>query len=173
MEDVLQIFSFSGFFSIKELEELLDKGVCDENLEGLNISSLIDNELEEKIVDGLEVWPGKVNKDFFSIIDTSDTFIGSISLFENWEWSENIFFDHFNNQIEMGDDKGREIVGLVQYFLQFSQVLKSFIFFLDMFIFIIEIVLIRAELDFLQELISELFWESFSSLISTLSSSLS
>lgn len=73
----------------------------------------------------------------------------------------------------MGDDKGREIVGLVQYFLQFSQVLKSFIFFLDMFIFIIEIVLIRAELDFLQELISELFWESFSSLISTLSSSLS
>lgn len=173
VENVLEIFSFSGFFSIEELEEFLDEGMCDENLERLDISSLVDDELEEKIVDGLEVWPGKINKNFLSIIDSSDTFIGGISLFENWEWSENIFFDHFDNQIKMGDDKGREIVGLIQYFLQLSQVLESFIFFLEMFIFVIEIVLIRAELDFLQELISELFWESFSSLISTLSSSLS
>jgi len=45
MQNVLQIFSFSWFFRIKELQKLLDKGRCDMNLKGFHIGSVIDNKL--------------------------------------------------------------------------------------------------------------------------------
>lgn len=97
VEYILKIFSFSGFLSIEELKEFLDEWVGDENLQGLNISSLINDKLEEEIVDGLEMWPGQINKYFLTIINTSNTFIWGISFLKYWEWSENIFFDHLNN----------------------------------------------------------------------------
>lgn len=97
VEYILKIFSFSGFLSIEELKEFLDEWVGDENLQGLNISSLINDKLEEEVVDGLEMWPGQINKYFLTIINTSNTFIWGISFLKYWEWSENIFFDHLNN----------------------------------------------------------------------------
>lgn len=97
VEYILKIFSFSGFLSIEKLKEFLDEWVGDENLQGLNISSLINDKLEEEIVDGLEMWPGQINKYFLTIINTSNTFIWGISFLKYWEWSENIFFDHLNN----------------------------------------------------------------------------
>lgn len=97
VEYILKIFSFSGFLSIEKLKEFLDEWVGDENLQGLNISSLINDKLEEEVVDGLEMWPGQINKYFLTIINTSNTFIWGISFLKYWEWSENIFFDHLNN----------------------------------------------------------------------------
>lgn len=65
VEDVLEVLPLPGFFGVEELEELLDEGRGDVYLEGLHISAIIDDELEEELVDGLQVEPGWVGKRFF------------------------------------------------------------------------------------------------------------
>jgi hypothetical protein len=55
VENVFQIFSFSGFLGVEELEECFDEDVGDVDLEGLDIGSVVDNELQEELVDGLGI----------------------------------------------------------------------------------------------------------------------
>ncbi len=55
VEDVLEVFSLSGFFGVEELEELLDEGWSDVYFECFDISAIIDDELEEELIDGLQM----------------------------------------------------------------------------------------------------------------------
>ena len=63
--DVLEVLPLPRFFGVEELEELLDEGRSDVYLKGLHISTIIDDELEEELVDGLQVEPGWVGKCLF------------------------------------------------------------------------------------------------------------
>lgn len=60
MKDVFEVFPLSGFFRVEEFEELLNEGGGDVHLESLDICTIIDDELQEELVDGLEVEPGWV-----------------------------------------------------------------------------------------------------------------
>lgn len=56
VKDILEIFSFSGFFRIKELQKFLNKGVCNKDFQRFNINGVVDDELEEKFIDGLYIF---------------------------------------------------------------------------------------------------------------------
>lgn len=57
VKDILQVVSLDSFFGVKQLEELLDELGRYIDLEGLHISRLIDDQLQEKLVDALQVRP--------------------------------------------------------------------------------------------------------------------
>lgn len=65
MQNVLQVFSLPWLFGVKELQELLDEGWGNMDLQSLDVCSVVDDELEEELVDGLEVRPGGVGEGFF------------------------------------------------------------------------------------------------------------
>ena len=50
MKDILEIFSFSGFFGIEKLQKLLNEGVCNKNFQRFNINSIIHDKLEEEFI---------------------------------------------------------------------------------------------------------------------------
>lgn len=53
VENVLKVLPLSGFFRVEELEEFLDEGWSNVDLEGFDISAIIDDELKEELIDGL------------------------------------------------------------------------------------------------------------------------
>ena len=69
MKDVLQVVSFDGLFGVKELEEFLDELRRDIDLERSNFNGFIDNQLEEKLIDALEMWPSRF--DLIFLLNTS------------------------------------------------------------------------------------------------------
>jgi hypothetical protein len=68
MEDVLQVVSLHGFFRVKQLEEFLDELRSHEDFQLPDLDRLVNNELQEKFVDTLQVRPGRVN--LFLLVDT-------------------------------------------------------------------------------------------------------
>jgi len=50
VKDILEIFSFSGFFGIEKLQKLLNEGVCNKNFQRFNINSIIHDKLEEEFI---------------------------------------------------------------------------------------------------------------------------
>ncbi len=61
MEDVLEVLAFAGLLWVEEFQELLDKGGGDVDLESLDVSTVVDDQLEEEFVDWLEVGPGGID----------------------------------------------------------------------------------------------------------------
>ncbi len=64
MQDILEVLPFAWLLRIEQFEKLLDEAVGDEDLECLDVSSFVDDELQEELVDGLEVRPGGIHKYF-------------------------------------------------------------------------------------------------------------
>lgn len=57
MENVLEVLSLLWLLGVEELKELLDELMGDIGLEALDVSGVIDNELEEELIDRLEMRP--------------------------------------------------------------------------------------------------------------------
>jgi hypothetical protein len=55
VENVFQVFSFSWFLRVHELQEFLDEDMGDVSLQGLDIDGIVDNQLKEKFVNGLRL----------------------------------------------------------------------------------------------------------------------
>ena len=53
VKDILEIFSFSGFFRIEKLQKLLNKSVCNKDFQRFNINGVVHNKLKEKFIDRL------------------------------------------------------------------------------------------------------------------------
>ena len=62
MQNIFQIFSFSGFLRIKEFQEFLNEGRGDMNFQRFNFSTFIYNKLKEEFIDRLKMRPGGINK---------------------------------------------------------------------------------------------------------------
>lgn len=53
VEDVLEVFSLPGLFGVEKFEKLLDEGGSNVHFERLDISAIIDDELQEELIDRL------------------------------------------------------------------------------------------------------------------------
>jgi hypothetical protein len=89
VQDVLQVLSFSGLFGVEEFQKFLNEGRSDVHLEGFHICAIVDDELKEELVDGLEMRPGGIGERFFLSKSSdyffhADTFSGKSLLFEDW-----------------------------------------------------------------------------------------
>lgn len=62
MQDVLQVLSLSGLLGVEQLKELLDERVGDEHLQGLDIGSLVHDQLKEELVHRLQMRPGGIHE---------------------------------------------------------------------------------------------------------------
>jgi len=61
MQDVFKVVSLNRFFGIKKLKEFLNKLWSDINLQRSYLNGFVDNKLQEKLVDTLNMWPGRFN----------------------------------------------------------------------------------------------------------------
>lgn len=102
VEDVFEIFSFPGLFGVEQFQELLDEGMGHKDLQGLDIHGIINDQLKEKFVDRLEMGPGRVNDDF---IIFHARFSWSAAFFDNWERTEDVLLDHFDDVVKVRDDE--------------------------------------------------------------------
>ena len=121
------------------------------DFESLDICSIIDDELEEELVDRLEVGPGGVSQCFFLV--HAHTFSWETLLLEDRQGAEDVFLDHVDNQVEVGDDHSRHTVLVVEVIIELLEVGLAIILLLHLFGVILEIEGIRAELELLQKLI--------------------
>ncbi len=65
MQDVFQIFSFTRLFRIKEFKEFLNERGSDVDFKGLDVSTIVDNQLQEELINRLKVRPGRISQSFF------------------------------------------------------------------------------------------------------------
>ena len=65
MEDIFEILSLSWFLGIKKLQKFLNEGRSDVHLQSFDVGAIVDDELQEELVDGLEVRPCGVREGFF------------------------------------------------------------------------------------------------------------
>lgn len=65
MQDVLKVLPFTWFFGVEQFQEFLDERGSDMDLQGLYVSAIIDDQLQEELVDGLQMWPSGVGQGFF------------------------------------------------------------------------------------------------------------
>jgi len=56
VKDILEIFSFSGFFRIEKLQKLLNKSVCNKDFQRFNINGVVHDKLKEKFIDRLYIF---------------------------------------------------------------------------------------------------------------------
>ena len=100
----------------------------------------------------LEIRPSRVNKNF--LLFHSD-FTVVRSLLQNRERSENVFFNHFHDEVEMGDDQRGDAVLLVKQLSEFLEIVNLLFFFFIMLLLVVVIILVATELELLYELILE------------------
>ena len=94
VEDVLEVITLNCFLCVEQIEEFLNELGCHKDLKRSNFDGLVHDQIEEKLVNSLEIWPGRVN--FFFLVDTSLSKI-ELSMFYIREWAEDILLDHLHN----------------------------------------------------------------------------
>lgn len=65
MKNILEVLALSWLLGVEQLQELLDEGRSDVHLQGLDVSAIIDDQLQEEFIDGLKVGPSRIGKRFF------------------------------------------------------------------------------------------------------------
>lgn len=103
MEDVLQVVSLNGLLGVEELEELLNKLGSNIDLKAPDLYSFVDDELQEKLVNSLEMGPSGI--DLIFLLNTSLREL-EIGLLDVRERSENVLLNHCHDIIKVGDDQG-------------------------------------------------------------------
>jgi len=94
VEDVLEVITLNCFLCVEQIEEFLNELGCHKDLKRSNFDRLVHDQIEEKLVNSLEIWPRWVN--FFFLVDTSLSKI-ELSVFYIREWAEDILLDHLHN----------------------------------------------------------------------------
>ena len=69
MKNIFEVIALDRLLRIEKVEELLHELRCDVDLERSDLHGFIDNKLQEKLVDTLQMRPGWVH--FFLLVDTS------------------------------------------------------------------------------------------------------
>lgn len=107
------------------------------NLQGLDLSSFVDNKLEEKLIDGLEMRPGRINQILFFL--HANALAGEPGLLENRQGPEDVLFDHVDHEIQMGDDDRGHAVLVSQIVIELLQVGLAIALLFDLLGVVIEI----------------------------------
>ena len=122
MQNILEIVTFDAFLGVGKVEEFLHELRRHVDLQRAHFHGLIDNKLEEKFVDTLQVRPGWVH--FFLLVDTSLSEV-QIALFDVREGSEDVFLDHLHDFVEVGDDHAHHIFLVLKHLLKLSDGIKA------------------------------------------------
>jgi hypothetical protein len=101
VKNILEVVSLDGLLRIKQFEELLHKLRRNVNLQGLNVDSFINNELEEELVNSLEVGPRRV---YFVFRFNTSLRNPQILFFHTGERPEDVFLDHLHDLVKIGQD---------------------------------------------------------------------
>lgn len=147
VKNILQVLSFLWFFRIEQLKELLNEFVSDESLQTLDISGIINNQLEEEFINWLEMWPTWVEDDFLFF----NAHIIWPTLLDDRKWSENVLLNHFHDSVKIWDDQVDNMMLIGKKITQLGNILQSLILLGDHLIVIVEIEVLATELNLLQE----------------------
>ena len=154
VQDVLEVLALARLLGVEQLQELLDEGVRDENAQRAHLRGLVHNQLQEEVVDRLQVRPGGVHQRL--VVGVHAHFGGRAALLEDGQGAEDVLDDHFDHQVQVRDHQRNHAVLLVEQLLQFGQVLQLLVLLLDVALLVVEVELVAAELDLLQELVAVL-----------------
>ena len=115
VEDVFEVVTLNGLFGVKEIQKFLHELRRDIDLELSDFNGFVDDELQEKLVDALQMRPCRVH--FFLLVDTCLSEV-QIALLHVWQGSEYILFDHLHDLVEVGDDDADYVFLVLEHLLE-------------------------------------------------------
>ena len=83
-----------------------------EDLQRLDVSRFLADQLQEELVDRLQMRPGGVDQQVF-LLHHGHALRGRRGLLEDWQGTEEVLLDHLHDQLQVRDDQGHEAVLLV------------------------------------------------------------
>ena len=122
VQNVLEVVTLDRFFWVEKLEEFLHELGCNIHFERADFDTLIDHQLQEELIYSLKVRPGRIH-----VFLSFDASLGETetSFFDVREWPENVFLDHLNNFIQIGDDQTDNIFLVLEELLQLVDGLEA------------------------------------------------
>ena len=122
VEDILEVVTLDRFFGIEEFEELLHELRRHIDLQAAHFNALIDDQLQEKFVNALQMWPGRVH-----ILLGLDTRFreAEASFFNIGKRTEDVLLNHLDDLIKIGDYQAHNVFLVLQELLQLIDGLKA------------------------------------------------
>jgi hypothetical protein len=117
------------------------------SLKALHVSSVVDDQLEEELVDWLEMRPGRVENNLFFL---NPGFVRS-RLFHYWEWSKDVLLDHLHYSLKIWDDQIDHIVLVSEQVTKLRDILESLVLLSDHFVVVIEVEVLATEFNLLDK----------------------
>lgn len=96
VKDILEVVSLNTLLGVEEFEEFLNEGRRNIDLEALHITSLVDDQLKEELIDTLEMRPRWINLLF--LLDSS-LGEGKSSFLCAGERPEDVLLDHLHHLV--------------------------------------------------------------------------
>ena len=101
MKDIFEIVALDGLLSIEQVEEFLHERGCYVDFELSDLYSIIHNQIKEKLVDFLQMGPGRVH--IFFLLDTSLSKV-ELSAPNIGQRTEDVFLNHLHDRIKIWED---------------------------------------------------------------------
>ena len=150
MKNVLQVVSLYGLLRVEQFEELLNESWRNINFKALHINGLVDNQLQEKFVNSLEMWPGWV--DFLLLFNTS-LIVPEVGLLDVWKGSENVPLNGVHDIIEVRHDQRSDNLLVLKVSLQLVDSVESLGLALDVLSLVGIVELLCANRQLLKEVL--------------------
>lgn len=142
MKNVFEVVTFDRLLRVKQLEEFLNKLRSNVDLERSYFDGFVDNELQEKLINSLQMRPGRV--DLILSLDARFRKI-KIGLLDVWQRSKDIFLDHGHDIVEVRYDQTDDCLLVLQVLLDLIDRVKPLSFALYILGLVLVVVVLLAD----------------------------
>lgn len=148
VKNVFEVVTFDRLLRVKQLEEFLNELRSNVDLERSYFDGFVDNELQEKLINSLQMRPGRV--DLILSLDARFRKI-KIGLFDVWQRSKDIFLDHGHDIVEVRNDQTDDCLLVLQVLLDLIDRVKPLSFALYILGLVLVVVVLLADQQLLLE----------------------
>ena len=148
VKNVFEVVTFDRLLRVKQLEEFLNELRSNVDLERSYFDGFVDNELQEKLINSLQMRPGRV--DLILSLDARFRKI-KIGLLDVWQRSKDIFLDHGHDIVEVRNDQTDDCLLVLQVLLDLIDRVKPLSFALYILGLVLVVVVLLADQQLLLE----------------------
>ena len=148
VKNVFQVVTFDRLLRVKQLQELLNELRSNVDLQRSNFNCFVYNKLQEKLINSLQMWPGRV--DLILSLDTRFRKI-KIGLLDVWQWPKDVLLDHGHDIVEVWNDQTDDGLLILKVLLDFIDRVKPLRFALNILGLVLVVVVLLADHQLLLE----------------------
>ena len=155
MQNIFEVISLDGLLRIEQIKEPLHKLGCYVDFEGADLNLLVDDKLQEKLIDTLNVGPGRIHL----LLLVGDTSLSEVQvvLLDTWQRSEDVLFNHLHDFIQVLKNDARQSFLVLNHLKELLNGVEAFSLSLLILRLSFPVVNTRANLQFFNKLILVVF----------------